>query len=148
MQGRPSLARSEQFWADAFNVLCCSAYLALSACLDADELIGSRTSKLSVAMRDIHAKCSELLVCLLLRGTPLRVLYQVSKFFLITPKNFDLCVFTVKIKVVLGKISLDKDPSNKISPFKYNPVVRNFLRKINIIRLVPTASPPSPYKFF
>lgn len=79
LQGRPSLARSEQFWADAFNVLCCSAYLALSACLDADELIGLRTGKLSVAMRDIHAKCGELLVCLLLRGTPLRVLYQVLR---------------------------------------------------------------------
>lgn len=34
-------------------------------------------------MRDIHAKCGELLFCLILRGTPLRLLYQVSSIFVI-----------------------------------------------------------------
>ncbi|XP_015123677.1 uncharacterized protein LOC107045817 [Diachasma alloeum] len=79
IHGRPSLQRSEQFWADAFNVLSCTSYLALSACDDGDELIATRTNKLSIVMRDIHAKCGELLVCLLLRGTPLKLLYQICR---------------------------------------------------------------------
>uniref|UniRef100_A0A0C9RUR4 KIAA0825_1 protein n=1 Tax=Fopius arisanus TaxID=64838 RepID=A0A0C9RUR4_9HYME len=79
IHGRPSLQRSEQFWADAFNVLSCTSYLALSACDDGDELIAIRTNKLSIVMRDIHAKCGELLVCLLLRGTPLKLLYQICR---------------------------------------------------------------------
>ncbi|EFN85448.1 uncharacterized protein LOC105182315 [Harpegnathos saltator] len=77
--GRPTLARSEQFWSDAFNVLCCTGYLALAACIDSDEMIGARPSNLSTAVRDMHAKCNELLVCLLLRGTPLKELYQVFR---------------------------------------------------------------------
>ncbi|XP_043581466.1 uncharacterized protein LOC122567202 isoform X4 [Bombus pyrosoma] len=75
--GRPSLARSEQFWTDAFNVLCCTGYLALGACASANEMIGVKLNRLPTAIRDIHAKCNELLICLLLRGTPLRELYQV-----------------------------------------------------------------------
>nr|XP_003699217.2 PREDICTED: uncharacterized protein LOC100879507 [Megachile rotundata] len=74
--GRPTLARSEQFWTDAFNVLCCTGYLALGACINATEMIGIKLNKLSISVRDIHAKCNELLVCLLLRGTPLQDLYQ------------------------------------------------------------------------
>ncbi|XP_024938114.1 uncharacterized protein LOC107265150 isoform X2 [Cephus cinctus] len=77
IHGRPSLARSEQFWADAFNVLCCTAYLTLNACMDGNEMAGLYPTKLSTVARDIHAKCDELLVCLLLRGTPLILLYQV-----------------------------------------------------------------------
>ncbi|XP_015589759.1 uncharacterized protein LOC107265150 isoform X1 [Cephus cinctus] len=76
IHGRPSLARSEQFWADAFNVLCCTAYLTLNACMDGNEMAGLYPTKLSTVARDIHAKCDELLVCLLLRGTPLILLYQ------------------------------------------------------------------------
>ncbi|XP_043273786.1 uncharacterized protein [Venturia canescens] len=79
IHGRPSLARSEQYWADAFNVLSCSAYLTLSASLNADELIGLRVKKLPIVMRDIHAKCGELLLSLVLRGTPLHLLYQVCR---------------------------------------------------------------------
>ncbi|XP_032680366.1 uncharacterized protein LOC116848405 isoform X2 [Odontomachus brunneus] len=77
--GRPTLARSEQFWSDAFNVLCCTGYLALAACIDSDEMIGARPNNLSTAVRDIHAKCNELLICLLLRGTPLKGLYQIFR---------------------------------------------------------------------
>jgi len=77
-QGRPSIARSEQFWSDAFNVLCCTGYLALGACVDGDGMIGARPSNLPTAIRDIHAKCNELLICLLFRGTPLKELYQVQ----------------------------------------------------------------------
>nr|XP_033326396.1 uncharacterized protein LOC117220499 isoform X1 [Megalopta genalis] len=73
---RPSLARAEQFWTDAFNVLCCTGYLALNACLSVSEMIGMKLNKLPVAIRDIHAKCNELFICLLLRGTPLQELYQ------------------------------------------------------------------------
>ncbi|OAD53553.1 hypothetical protein WN48_09770 [Eufriesea mexicana] len=74
--GRPSLARSEQFWTDAFNVLCCTGYLALGACVNANEMIGMKLNRLPTAIRDIHTKCNELLICLLLRGTPLQELYQ------------------------------------------------------------------------
>ncbi|KAK0163780.1 hypothetical protein PV328_002475 [Microctonus aethiopoides] len=79
IHGRPSLARSDQFWADAFNVLSCTAHLSLSACSNADELIGIHMNKLPIIMRDIHAKCRELLICLLLRGTPLKILYQACR---------------------------------------------------------------------
>lgn len=58
-------------------MLCCTGYLALGACVDGDGMIGARPSNLPTAIRDIHAKCNELLICLLLRGTPLKELYQV-----------------------------------------------------------------------
>ncbi|KAI4500810.1 hypothetical protein M0802_004021 [Mischocyttarus mexicanus] len=74
--GRPTLARSEQFWTDAFNVLCCTGYLSLGACTESAEMIGTKSNKLPTVIRDLHAKCNELLVCLLFRGTPLEDLYQ------------------------------------------------------------------------
>ncbi|XP_014469110.1 PREDICTED: uncharacterized protein LOC106741512 [Dinoponera quadriceps] len=77
--GRPTLPRTEQFWSDAFNVLCCTGYLALAACTDTGEMMGLRPNNLSTAVRDIHAKCNELLICLLLRGTPLKELYQIFR---------------------------------------------------------------------
>ncbi|XP_072761296.1 uncharacterized protein [Anoplolepis gracilipes] len=79
IHGRPTVARAEQFWSDAFNVLCCTGYLALGACVDGDGMIGTRPSNLPTAIRDIHAKCNELLICLLLRGTPLKELYQIFR---------------------------------------------------------------------
>ncbi|XP_018341255.1 PREDICTED: uncharacterized protein LOC108747869 isoform X1 [Trachymyrmex septentrionalis] len=79
IHGRPTLARFEQFWSDAFNALCCTGYLALGACVDSDGMIGVRPNNLPTAIRDIHAKCNELLICLLLRGTPLKELYQVFR---------------------------------------------------------------------
>ncbi|XP_011881191.1 PREDICTED: uncharacterized protein LOC105569377 [Vollenhovia emeryi] len=79
IHGRPTVARAEQFWSDAFNVLCCTGYLALGACVDSDGMIGARPSNLPTAVRDMHAKCNELLICLLLRGTPLRELYQIFR---------------------------------------------------------------------
>ncbi|XP_011634048.1 uncharacterized protein LOC105425139 isoform X1 [Pogonomyrmex barbatus] len=79
VHGRPTLARSEQFWSDAFNVLCCTGYLALGACVDSNGMIGARPNNLPTAIRDIHAKCNELLICLLLRGTPLKELYQIFR---------------------------------------------------------------------
>ncbi|XP_031785557.1 uncharacterized protein LOC100116243 isoform X1 [Nasonia vitripennis] len=79
IHGRPSLARSMQFWADAFNVLCCTACLALSVCVSGDEMIGLNVEKLSTYVRDIHAKCNELLICLLLRGAPLKILFQIFR---------------------------------------------------------------------
>lgn len=58
-------------------MLCCTGYLALGACVDSDGMIGARPNNLPTVIRDIHAKCNELLICLLLRGTPLKELYQV-----------------------------------------------------------------------
>ncbi|XP_011340540.1 uncharacterized protein LOC105281186 isoform X2 [Ooceraea biroi] len=79
IHGRPMLVRSEQFWSDAFNVLSCTGYLALGACVNSDEMIGTRPNNLPTVIRDIHAKCNELLICLLLRGTPLKELYQIFR---------------------------------------------------------------------
>ncbi|XP_076629595.1 uncharacterized protein LOC143345892 isoform X1 [Colletes latitarsis] len=79
IHARPSLARSQQFWTDAFNVLCCTGYLALNAFVSVSEMIGVKLNKLPVAVRDIHTKCNELLICLLLRGTPVQELYQVFR---------------------------------------------------------------------
>ncbi|XP_011496322.1 PREDICTED: uncharacterized protein LOC105360970 [Ceratosolen solmsi marchali] len=79
IHGRPSLARSMQFWADAFNVLCCTAYLSLGICTSGNEMIGLNVNKLSPYIRDIHAKCNELLTCFLLRGAPLKILFQVFR---------------------------------------------------------------------
>ncbi|XP_066603503.1 uncharacterized protein [Prorops nasuta] len=77
IHGRPSLARTEQYWTDAFNVLSCTGYLALGACVSGEEM--TALSKMSTAVRDIHAKCNELLISLLLRGTPLPELYQLLR---------------------------------------------------------------------
>lgn len=60
-------------------MLCCTGYLALGACVDSDGMIGARPSNLPTAIRDVHAKCNELLICLLLRGTPLKELYQIFR---------------------------------------------------------------------
>ncbi|XP_053979954.1 uncharacterized protein LOC128877038 isoform X2 [Hylaeus volcanicus] len=79
IDARPSLSRSQQFWTDAFNVLCCTGYLALNACVSVSEMIGLKLNTLPVAVRDIHTKCNELLVCLLLRGTPVQEIYQVFR---------------------------------------------------------------------
>ncbi|XP_046432279.1 uncharacterized protein LOC124185487 isoform X1 [Neodiprion fabricii] len=79
VHGRPSLARCQQFWADVFNVLCCTANLSLATFVNANEMVGFNVTRLSIISRDIHAKCGELLVSLLLRGTPLNILYQVLR---------------------------------------------------------------------
>ncbi|XP_020709486.2 uncharacterized protein LOC105688635 [Athalia rosae] len=79
VHGRPSLARCGQFWADVFNVLCCTANLALATFVSGSEMVGFNMNRLSIISRDIHAKCGELLVSLLLRGTPLNVLFQVLR---------------------------------------------------------------------
>ncbi|KAL7286852.1 hypothetical protein TKK_0018989 [Trichogramma kaykai] len=79
LDARPSLERSMQFWADGLNVLSCSAYLALHCCVSGDEMIGVKLKRLSIFARDIQAKCGHLLVCFLLRGAPLRVLFQVFR---------------------------------------------------------------------
>jgi hypothetical protein len=77
LKGYPSLARSIQFWADAFNVLTCTANLFLGICISGDEMIRLNERKLSTYLRDIHAKCNQLLICFLLRGAPLKILFQV-----------------------------------------------------------------------
>lgn len=47
-----------------------------SICSDASEMLGFSESKI---LRDIHCKCHQLLVCLILRGCPLSTLFKVFK---------------------------------------------------------------------
>ncbi|XP_046736552.1 uncharacterized protein LOC124405560 isoform X3 [Diprion similis] len=79
VHGHPSLARCQQLWADVFNVLCCTANLSPATFVSANEMVGFNVNRLSIISRDIHSKCGELLVSLLLRGTPLNILYQVLR---------------------------------------------------------------------
>ncbi|XP_023245520.1 uncharacterized protein LOC106647281 [Copidosoma floridanum] len=79
IHGRPSLTRSKQFWGDAFNMMCCTARLALSVCVSGDEMIGLNETDLPIHVRDLHAKCYHILVCFLLRGAPLKTLFQVFR---------------------------------------------------------------------
>lgn len=62
---------------DILNILLCVMQLLPAICSKAEELIGINLSNQGKVIRDVHAKCHELLVCLLLRGAPLHSLYKV-----------------------------------------------------------------------
>lgn len=62
---------------DILNILLCVSQLLPAVCERGEELIGLNISSLSKIIRDVHAKCHELLICLLLRGAPLHCLYKV-----------------------------------------------------------------------
>ncbi|XP_060820395.1 uncharacterized protein LOC132909531 [Bombus pascuorum] len=142
--GRPSLARSEQFWTDAFNVLCCTGYLALGACTSANEMIGMKLNRLPTAIRDIHAKCNELLICLLLRGTPLRELYQVFRFGLenltiLQPRREPAAWLLVCAPNLLGSVDSDIYISNL-------PKNRVAILELNVLRHQPQPNWPQLMK--
>ncbi|KOX74977.1 hypothetical protein WN51_12661 [Melipona quadrifasciata] len=142
--GRPSLVRSEQFWTDAFNVLCCTGYLALGACVNANEMIGMRLNKLPTAIRDIHTKCNELLICLLLRGTPLQELYQVFRFGLenltiLQPRREPAPWLLIAAPNLAGSINSDVYISNL-------PKDRGVILELNVLRHQPQPNWPQLIK--
>ncbi|XP_076296599.1 uncharacterized protein LOC143216906 isoform X1 [Lasioglossum baleicum] len=141
---RPSLARAEQFWTDAFNVLCCTGYLALSACVGASEMIGMKLNKLPVAIRDIHAKCNELLTCLLLRGTPLQELYQafrggLDRLKILQPRHGPAPWLLICAPNLLGTVDSDIYVSSL-------PENRTVILELNILRHQPQPNWPQIIK--
>ncbi|CAG9854540.1 unnamed protein product [Phyllotreta striolata] len=78
-QSVPSETRSRLIVVDISNLLVCVAELLPAICDNAKELIGFSYSNSSKILRDIHTKCQELLTCLLLRGSPIDVLYKVFR---------------------------------------------------------------------
>lgn len=62
---------------DISNLLFCVGQLLPSICTNAEELIGLSFNQQKKIIRDIHAKCQELLICLILRCSPFDVLYKV-----------------------------------------------------------------------
>ncbi|KAF5287146.1 hypothetical protein FQR65_LT12332 [Abscondita terminalis] len=79
IQSRPSECRSKLFAVDISNLLLCVGQLLPCICNSADEIIGLSLNSQSKILRDIHAKCQELFLCLILRGIPLNVLYKVFR---------------------------------------------------------------------
>lgn len=74
-QALPSKGRSPLLVTDVSNLLLCVRQILPAICNDASELIGC--TQRNKVVRDIHAKCHELLVCLIFRGSPLSTLYKV-----------------------------------------------------------------------
>lgn len=74
----PSENRTVLLTADISNVLMCVTDLLSSICENAQELLGFCLHSKSKVLKDVHSKCEELLVCLILRGSPLDVLYKVE----------------------------------------------------------------------
>ncbi|KAK4881862.1 hypothetical protein RN001_005181 [Aquatica leii] len=79
MQSKPSECRSKLLAVDISNLLLCIGQLLPCICNSTDEIIGLSLNSQSKILRDIHAKCQELFLCLLLRGIPLNVLYKVFR---------------------------------------------------------------------
>jgi len=74
-QAVPSSGRSPLLVTDVSNLLLCVRQILPAICSDASELMGCTPR--NKVVRDVHAKCHELLVCLILRGSPLSTLYKV-----------------------------------------------------------------------
>lgn len=74
----PSENRNLLLTVDISNVLMCAANLLPAICDEAEELLGFSLHSRSKILRDIHVKCQELLLCLILRGSPLDSLYKVK----------------------------------------------------------------------
>ncbi|XP_066248590.1 LOW QUALITY PROTEIN: uncharacterized protein KIAA0825 homolog [Euwallacea similis] len=71
-QSVPTEARNQLLLVDVTNLLMCVAQLLPTICETAEELLGTQIEKIkSKILRDIHVKCQELYVCLLLRGASL-----------------------------------------------------------------------------
>lgn len=79
MQTVPSQARSQLLLVDICNILLCMGELMPSLCENGEALMGMNVTHFPKTIRDIHIKCNELFVCLLLRGAPLGTLFKVLK---------------------------------------------------------------------
>ena len=60
---------------DISNLLLCVREILPAICSDAAELLGYAPR--NKVLRDVHAKCHELLICMIIRGSPLSTLYKV-----------------------------------------------------------------------
>ncbi|KAJ9598073.1 hypothetical protein L9F63_026823 [Diploptera punctata] len=76
-EAEPSSARSLLLVTDISNLLLCVREILPAICSDAAELMGYAPR--NKVLRDIHAKCHELLVCMIIRGSPLSTLYKVFR---------------------------------------------------------------------
>lgn len=74
-----SKARSQLLLVDTSNLLLCVADILPSVCENGEELAGLNIAQQSKSIRDIHCKCEELFVILLMRGIPLGSLYKVCE---------------------------------------------------------------------
>ncbi|XP_046994800.1 uncharacterized protein LOC124606776 isoform X2 [Schistocerca americana] len=74
-QAKTSSERSTLLINDVSNLLLCISKILPAVCNDASELLAH--SLQNNVVKDIHAKCHELLKCLIIRGCPLEVLYRV-----------------------------------------------------------------------
>lgn len=74
----PSQPRSQLVLVDLVNLILCVADILPSVCENAEALVGLNIVQQHRSIRDIHCKCHELLVILLLRGIPLGTLYKVQ----------------------------------------------------------------------
>lgn len=75
----PSQARSQLVLVDISNLLLCMADILPSVCESGEEYAGLNVTKLSKSIRDIHCKCQELFIILLMRGIPLGSLYKILR---------------------------------------------------------------------
>lgn len=64
---------------DISNLLLCVANLLPAICDNAEQLLGFCLQSHSKILRDIHVKCQELLLCLIVRGSSLDILYKVNE---------------------------------------------------------------------
>ncbi|XP_049774049.1 uncharacterized protein KIAA0825 homolog isoform X1 [Schistocerca cancellata] len=76
-QAKTSSERSTLLINDVSNLLLCISKILPAVCNDASELLAH--SLQNNVVKDIHAKCHELLKCLIIRGCPLEVLYRVFR---------------------------------------------------------------------
>lgn len=75
----PSQGRSQLVLVDISNLLLCVADILPSVCESGEEYAGLNVTKLSKSIRDIHCKCQELFIILLMRGISLGSLYKILR---------------------------------------------------------------------
>lgn len=78
-QTSPSQSRSQLLLVDICNILLCMAELLPAICDSGEALVGLNITNQTKTIRDIHAKCHDLFICLLFRGAPLGTLHKVVK---------------------------------------------------------------------
>lgn len=86
-----SQARSQLLLVDISNLLLCVANILPSVCENGEELAGLNITQQSKSIRDIHCKCQELFVILLMRGIPLGSMYKVAKNKLFFNERYQRC---------------------------------------------------------
>ncbi|XP_026470814.1 uncharacterized protein LOC113375081 [Ctenocephalides felis] len=75
----PSRARADLLRVDLGNLLLCCGELLPAVCESGEAYSGINLAAEDKAVRDIHAKCQELMAGLVLRGAPLSTLYRVFR---------------------------------------------------------------------